>query len=280
MNEQELSDIVLNEIKDKHITPKPRWEFLLKDSAVWITGTASFIVGGIAVSVMIHLLTSDDFAIAVANGRSPGAVFLGSIPYFWILFFIGFLIIARYNLKHTKRGYRYTLPVFAVAGVLISGVLGIVFYNMGIGPDVESELAEHVPAYMYYGHPRAMLWSHPEQGMIAGTILEVEDDTSFQLRDFDSIVWKIEPASTTTDWPDMTPGMHVRIIGQESDRQDFRAVKILPWRPDSPTFFHVIPPRPMPRNVQRRPLQRNIDQQNIFFDRQANPQQNAQMMNN
>jgi hypothetical protein len=267
MTDHELSTAVLHEIKDKHIVPKPRWEFLLKDSAVWIAGIASFIVGGISISVMIHLLASDDFAIAVESGFDPAAIYLASIPYFWILFFIAFLSIARYNLKHTKRGYRYTLPVFAIASLVVSGVLGVVFYAVGIGPDVESELVEHIPAYIDYGHPRAMLWSHPEQGMIAGTVLEVNDDRSFQMQDFRSVVWTVEPATSSDAWPETAPGMHVRLIGQIRADHGFRAIKILPWRPDSPTFFHVIPPKPMPKNSGRNlPPPPNGMQQNIFSD--------------
>ncbi|MFA5129573.1 MAG: hypothetical protein WC477_01490 [Patescibacteria group bacterium] len=245
-HEQAFSDAVLLKIKDEHITPKPRWEFLLKDSAIWIAGGASLLVGGLAVSVIINLLTSEDFAIAVARGANPLAMFFASIPYFWILFFVAFLFITRYNLIYTKRGYAYTLPVFAVASIAISGVLGVIFYGIGIGPDIESELTERIPAYVQIAHPRAILWSHPERGMIAGVVVGVDDDHDFILQDFRSTMWTVEADASNT-LPVTVPGMRVRCLGDVVGPNEFRAMQILPWKPPAPSFFRYQIPQPRPR---------------------------------
>jgi len=239
MTDSNLSRNVLDEIKKKHITPKPRWEFLLKDSAVWTAGIACLIIGGLATSVIIYMLRNDDLDALSEAGEGTVDVILIALPYFWILTLAAFILIAHYNFKHTKGGYRYRIPTVAVAVVFISAVLGVFFYDIGAGRAIDLVLSDKVPTYQRFLHPRARMWSRPEKGIIAGTVVEITDSLSFRMRDLrdkDWIVLTRRPVPMPP--PLLQQGMKVRCLGRPVEANAFEADLILPWEsPLKPIFF-------------------------------------------
>ena len=52
---------VLKEIKAKNIKPKAKWRFLLKKSVVWFSFGLCALIGGLAMSVIIFMLVSNDW---------------------------------------------------------------------------------------------------------------------------------------------------------------------------------------------------------------------------
>ena len=86
MLNHDISRDVLKTIEEKHIKPKPRWTFLLKDYAIWILGAFSLIVGSLAFSVIIYMLKNNDWEVyRHLSGSLPGFVVI-TMPYFWLIF--------------------------------------------------------------------------------------------------------------------------------------------------------------------------------------------------
>jgi hypothetical protein len=229
MTEHDLSKHVLEKIKEEHIVPKPRWEFLLKDSAVWTAGVASLIIGGLAVSIIIYLTRNDDWDILREAGTSFTDALLIALPYFWIAAVAAFILVAHYNFKHTKEGYRYRIPFIVIGSVLVSVLLGVIFYDIGAGRAVDNALTKTVPPYRTFAHPRAMMWSRPEHGMIAGTIIDATNPLSFRLRDFRERTWtvRVEPPPPMI----VRQGVQIRCLGRQIEPDTFEAVRIMPWEP-------------------------------------------------
>ena len=82
---KDLSQKVLEEIKDKKIEPKAKWQFLLKDSFVWILFGLSIFVGALATAAAIFNIKFSDWDI---YDRAPGGRFsfvMEVLPYFWVI---------------------------------------------------------------------------------------------------------------------------------------------------------------------------------------------------
>ena len=142
-----FSKNILNIIKKKDIKLKPRWQFLLKDYVIWSVGAIALIIGGLAFSVIIYLLRYDDWSI---YGQITGSIWefiLLTLPYFWLLILAVFILVTYYNIKHTKKGYRYSLPMIVIISIVASMVLGVLFSHAGIGRAIDDVLGEKAPLY-------------------------------------------------------------------------------------------------------------------------------------
>lgn len=243
MSNLPLSEEILRTINEKHISPKPKWEFLMKEWAVWTAGIISIIIGGIAIGLMITFIRTDDWNILKQADNAGIGLFLILFPYFWIFVFIGFLVLARYYLKHTKKGYRLTIPVFAGVSIILSIILGICFYDAGIGQIIDASLTGRPGRYLEFIHPRAGVWSRPSQGMLGGIVVKVPDEQTVILNDFSNQSWVVHVANNQFNVRNIPIHARVRCLGTQTGRNEFTAEQILPWG-SRRTILIPLPPPP------------------------------------
>lgn len=255
MTDRDLSRDILQKIREDNVTPKPRWEFLLKNSAIWTAGITSLIIGGFATSIIIYGLRNDDFDALTETGDSALETILIALPYFWLLLLAIFIFIAHYNYKHTKRGYRNKLSTVLIASVLISVALGIIFYDLGAGKAIDRLLSENAPPYAQYVHPRVQIWIQPEKGRLAGFVIERKDEQTFIIHDFQKHDWTV-----TTKQPiphELIPvrvlpkPLKVRCLGKKIDDETFDAHRIMPWIPQQKPILKFL------KFMHERKVQRN-----------------------
>ena len=227
----ELSENILEEIKEKHIIPKPRWEFLLRDYVIWGMFAVLVIFGSIAFSVLVFMITDHDWDIYKNLGKSFWEFLLMSLPYFWIVLILAFSVFAWYDLKKTKSGYRYTFTKIGLANIGLSILLGTVFFYSGMGMKIENAFADNIPFYRAMHPARGIsIWENPEKGLLAGEITGFIDDQGFNLRDLKNQDWIINALNSV--WPGgvkSSEGMIIRIIGQQTGESTFQASEVRPW---------------------------------------------------
>lgn len=229
---------MLDKIKKEHITPKPRWEFLLKDSAIWTAGIVALLVGGAAMAIIIHTFRNDDIDVLAEVGDGGLGTILILMPYFWIVTLAVFIMIAHYNFKHTKSGYRYRIPTIVIAAVIISVILGVFLYDAGAGRAIDRALTDRLPAYgKFMIHPRMRMWSRPDHNTIAGTVIEITNTSSFLMRDFRDHDWVVRAPDMFPFPPFMTKGSQIRCLCKPTGPDALEAVRILPWDPQSPPIL-------------------------------------------
>lgn len=243
MTNPSFSEELLRTINEKHISPKPKWEFLMKDWAIWTAGAISILIGGLAIGIIITLVRTDDVTVLQETNRLGTNLFLVLFPYFWILILIGFLVLAGFYLKHTKRGYRLTLPMYAAISVSLSIVLGICFYDAGFGQMIDSLLTNKPGRLLEFVHPRAVLWDRPMSGMLGGIVLAAQDERTFVLRDFSNQVWLVRVTDPRFDTNRMPPHARVRCLGSQTGDMEFTADRVMPWG-SRKTILIPLPPPP------------------------------------
>lgn len=233
METKDISRKVLSAIEEKHISPTPKWQFLLKAFLLWLSGAFSLLVGAAGFSVIIHLLRFNDWDAYRHINKNILSFTLLTLPYFWILFLALFIFIVDYNFKHTKRGYKYRLPIVAGGSIFLSMFLGTALYAAGVGRVIDFTLSDRLPFYNQFGNRRPMIWSEPENGRLAGMVSEIKTKEEFSLVDFQGQTWLvIAKDASVAPMISIEPDVMLRIIGGltdgVSDNPVFQAKIILP----------------------------------------------------
>jgi hypothetical protein len=231
---KKLCDRVLDKIKEEKISPRPRWIFFLRDCVIWSAFAISVIVGSLAFCVILTVALNNDWDIYEYLGRTPLQHIVFSLPYFWIVILFLFFALAYFNYKHTKKGYQY--HAFTVLGlsVLSSIVFGSILSASGAGIKIDRYLDKNFSNFETINccQVHQDVWSHPEKGLLGGTIKEIVDLKDFRLEDYSGFVWVVREDESTIEFDPVkiVPGEEVKIIGKEDQENVFWAKEVRPWQ--------------------------------------------------
>lgn len=227
---KEISKKALERIKKEKIEPTPKWKFLLKDYITWFSFVLSIIIGSFGFAMVLFMLLNHDWDIYRYLNRTFIEHLLVSLPYLWILFLLFFIFLADYNLKHTKRGYRYKTYLVLLASIIISLIMGSLLYYFGIGTKINDIFAHNFPYYRRVFYPREEIWNNPEKGLLAGIITNVKSENEFSLKDFKEKIWQIEAKDAYLKKAIIIrEGEKIKIIGELKSINIFIAKEIRPW---------------------------------------------------
>ena len=181
MNEQ-LSNKILERIDDDQIVPLPRWRFIFLRISFWLLAIVSLIVGSLAIGAMLFLFIDyhQHGLFAVPRDMSD---FLLMTPFIWIIVFVLFIAVARISIKHTKKGYRYSLRKIVLVSILLSLIFGFILNFAGVGKTTH-DFFNKVPMYNFFTHNSRNVWDRPVAGRLAGVILSVQGKNNFSIKDF------------------------------------------------------------------------------------------------
>lgn len=242
MNEKNISKNILEAIKSVGIKPKPKWQFLIKDWVIWIFFAITIFIGSLATSIIIYMVKNNDWDL---YGRLGYLFFFRTLPYFWIIILVIFVFLAYYNFKHTKGGYRHKFYIILLAAIIISFLLGTLFYFSGFGRKIETRMQKSLPLYhkMFIKrmseHRRQELLQ-PDKGILAGTVIIDDRIDNFELEDFSGKVWTVLFSEALIHGlRQIELGAELMIVGQKIDESTFRAERIRPWF--SPDMMHYRP---------------------------------------
>ena len=227
---EKITKKVLEKIKKEEIKPEAKWKFLLKNYFVWGLFAISIIVGALAVAVIIFGIKISDWDMYDRLAGGPVKFLIMTLSYFWLLIFVVFVSVAYYNLKHTKKGYKYNIFTIVAVSLLSTILLGGFAYTVGFGEKLENSLVQKAPFYNGMEHKREMMWNQHERGVLAGKILELREG-ELDLEDIEKIRWRVFTGSA-----EMMPtvvledGKMIGIFGKKIDDNTFEAHKIMPFK--------------------------------------------------
>lgn len=228
---ENIANKIFKKIKQAHIKPKPRWQFLLRSAIIWGTVVILIIIASIASSAIFFDLQNTDWMIRRRLGWSWGRFIFMNLPYFWIVLLMLFGAVAYYSFKQTKSGYKYTMPIVLLLIIFLSiGTGWLAHHSFRGGRWIEQRANRHMPFFQRMTSHRQTMWLRPDKGLIAGTIISDVMDNKFELQSLRGEIWTIKVNSTTT-LPDLQPQKNdkVKIIGERIDGQNFSAQEIKPF---------------------------------------------------
>lgn len=251
-DEKNFDQEILKKIKEEKIVPKPKWQFLLKEYTVWGFGMLSLLIGGLAFSVIIFMFSYNDWGVYHQIDRSFGEFLLLTLPYFWVVILALFIMVLNYNIRHTKKGYRFSLPVITVATIFLSIVLGIVFYILGMGKAIDDVLGARMPFYEKVVNRQIDFWSQPENGRLAGMVTEVIDG-GLVLYDLERNKWSVDSSEAIIiPMAEIVINRPIRMTGVIIEDSNFQADKIFTAEGPGRKFFESRRPLNMPGQINKK----------------------------
>jgi len=270
MSVENLYQKVLTSIKDKELKPKARSYFLLKNYLIWTGGILALLISAAAFSVMIYLFKYNDLALRQQINKNYLEILFVTLPYFWILFLIFFIFIIYYNIKHTKKGYRYPLWLVALVSFLGSIFLGFGFSFAKLGEKIDQKFLKSVPLYAELINPQLEFWSHPEEGRLVGLSYSEVADNQFQLVDKDNQGWIVTLEDDVSNEELLEVNQPIRVFGKQISESEFLAEAILPLMPGRGFFerYHQASGTPvMPHGLfleDHRPIRNGMHRRNFI----------------
>lgn len=220
---------IIERIKEEKLEPTPKWMFISGNVLIWSAFALTILFGAMAFSVILFAIQQTDFNIISHLSHSRLELLLGILPFIWLILVIIFLILAMLSLRYSRRGYKFSLFKLVSLSLLISVALGTLFFLAGGSGRLEKIFDINVLTYESIEERKIQIWSNPDQGFLAGTILE-EGTEVMRLRDFAHEEWQV----TLTDAfiapiVMLEPGEVIKIIGQKTGPNNFKAEEIRPW---------------------------------------------------
>lgn len=230
-----LAKRILATIQEKHVRPRPRWEFLFKNYFFWTLGALAVVLGALAFSAALFEIENTGWRYFAATHGSFISFFFAAAPFLWVAVLALFILLGYATIRHTRTGYRYPLSLIALGAVLTSITLGTSLYAAGFGGSVEEALGDHPPFYRPVLETEHSWWVAPTKGLLGGVVISVASDTaSFTLQDFSGREWIVD--SSDVRGPDLAAllrGGVVRVAGvpiTSNSTTLFHACFVFPWR--------------------------------------------------
>ena len=240
---------ILKKIKKSKLKPKAKWIFALQNIIAWSLGILSLMISSVTVSVIINIINNNDYPLFKMMHPSPFNIIIQTLPYFWIIGTIIFIIVFRYTLKQTKDGYKIEIYKIIIISIILNIILGTFFYIIGVGNNIDNSFSRRSPFYNQIMKPRDMMWLQENQGMITGQIISLTDQNNFKLEDLNKKIWNIIVSKDKMSKPKferippppriiLKLNSKIRALGEKINENTFQAFIIKP-APHNP--YHNFP---------------------------------------
>ncbi len=237
-----LAHKVLDQIAEQGIAPRPRWQYVMRNVSFWVFWIVSIILGACLTAALIFAFANAGWEYRELTHESLFSFAFQVAPVLWIAMTFGALLLAYEIFRHTKVGYRTPLRIVLGFSLLIMLLGGGLLYFVGVGRFVEEDLGQHIPQYRPAMMRQRQQWSHPDQGLLGGEVLEVgKDFSTFKIRAFDGNVFVM----SGVDLGDVSREVlvrypTVRVVGifsgpqLSNDQPFFRPCYVFPWEHRGP----------------------------------------------
>lgn len=234
--ESNLQKSILNTIESENVCPRSRLFFVCKETLVWILWGLSVVIGAVAVAVCFFVMLHQQYALYEATHENFLTFIVGALPYIWFAIFAVMAIFAVKNLRHTKRGYKYSVLTVLMSSLILSLVTGTALQLFGFGYLVDQYLGEELEMYMSQEKLEMELWQAPDDGRLIGQLTQMEGETELiSFTDSYDEMWSVN----ITELSAMDLGLLktenlVRMVGTTSSTtaNQFHACGVFPWMLD------------------------------------------------
>lgn len=226
-------DRALDQIRGEHITPRPRWEFMVENIFKWILSVLSGIIGALFLVFMFNVLGGTDWDLRMKMKLGIWKLVLLILPPVWVIFLIVSVVLAYLLFRSTRYGYRYsgTSASLIVLGVI--AVVGVVSFFLKADKLIGNRMPNIIPGYGQAALIQEQLWSHPENGLLGGEIVRYEKNNNMlMVRDSQGAVWAVtlnQNIKIPKPIQRVMVDKRVKIVGEKTGELQFQARELRPW---------------------------------------------------
>lgn len=201
---------------------------------MWMLWLMSVVIGALAVAVSLFVVTHNQYALYEATHENFFTFMVDTLPYIWMLVFALTAYVAIINLRHTKRGYNYSLTVIILGGVILSFAGGSALQLFGLGYTVDDILGQNMEMYMSQDKAEQKMWQMPKDGRLVGVqvLSTLAPTTTVVFEDVEGRLWNMEVDELRPrDIELLASGKTVRLMGEcvDKDLNIFHACGVFPW---------------------------------------------------
>jgi hypothetical protein len=226
----ELERKILARLTQQKLAPTPAYVFLTKRSVFWALAILSVLLGAVASAILLFII-SDYLATGwrVLDNIQFNEV-LVSIPAVWVLVMAALTVSATVALRHTRRGYRFTLQKLAMWVVITSIALGTLLHFVHAGQLMHDQLFQRFAIYRAWTYVPFAEWSRPDQGFLGGTVIKQPDAEHVLLQDFQQQLWTVDVSTAVNevDEPLIEEG-DIAVEGTRTGSNTFTATRVKPF---------------------------------------------------
>ncbi len=224
---------VLERIQLEAITPTPRWQFFLGEGVLWLIWLGTVVFGSAALSVTTYVAMSATYALYEATHENFVTFLIQSMPYVWLILFSIMAYLTVYEIKKTKRGYRYGTLVILGSSLICTVIGSVIFHAMGLGYAVDRTLGQQISMYMSMEKMERKMWQMPKEGRLVGQIHTPESGIEIAVINFKDnagALWRISDGEMTKkEQVLLRSGATVRLLGTTTSDFSFHVCGVFPW---------------------------------------------------
>lgn len=159
---------VMSRIEGGEVCPRSKTFFQTRECAVWVLWLISVVVGALAVAVTFFVLNHRQYALYKATHDNFFAFMVEVLPFLWIVVFGLMVFVGVYELRRTKRGYRYPLWQIFGSSLLLSLAGGAALQLFGFGYSADHILGQYMTMYNSQEKIEQKMWQAPDEGRLLG----------------------------------------------------------------------------------------------------------------
>ncbi len=163
-----LADSVLERLEREGITPRSRFYWMTQEYGLWGAWVVSVILGSFALAVASFSSLYVGYSLYEATHDTFLTFLLDTLPYLWFAAFAVMLLSAYFNLRYTKKGYRYSFLWVAGSSFGFSVAGGILLHFLGAGYYLDHYLGRSLDTYHSRAELETMVWQNPPAGRLVG----------------------------------------------------------------------------------------------------------------
>lgn len=235
-DKSDLKSSILGQIEKEEVKPTAKWVFSSAEYAVWAMWILTVVLGALSVAVTLYVLSHQRFALYELTHRDFATFVVDVLPVLWLSIFVVMVVFAVFNIRHTKRGYRYPLWMIVGSSLVASLALGAFLHLAGAGFSLDKKMGAWSRGYASQEKLELKWWQNPEEGRLVGTAMYVREGESTAIRfiDVGGKAWQFEADELHDGEKDLlNRGVQVRVFGITTSGTDvFHACGAMPWVQD------------------------------------------------
>jgi hypothetical protein len=230
---------VMSRIECGEVCPRSKRFFQTRECAVWFLWAVSVVIGALAVAVTFFVFTHRQYALYEATHENFFTFMVEVLPLLWIVVFGVMVLVAVYNMRHTKRGYKYPLWQIFSSSMVLSLAGGAALHLFGLGYSTDHMLGQKMDMYNSQEKIEQKMWQNPKEGRLLGHFEGPlpPPSTLVVFKDVAGVQWQVN----VNELSDSEKGFmerqeNVRLLGNVTDDnlKVFYSCGAFPWTFDKP----------------------------------------------
>ncbi len=229
-----VASSVLERIQAENLAPRPRYTFVVRECALWLLWGLTVLLGAAALAVMLYVGMNATYALYEVTHRNFVTFVFTVLPYVWLVLLALMAYFSVYELRHTKRGYKYSALQLVGSSFCLSLVGGMLFHSAGFGYFLDQTLGKQIAHYMSMEKMELKMWQMPASGRLVGMVVPrpevMSRDAVLQFEDKDGMNWKLSSTELTPyEMELLSTKSRVRLLGTSTAPEVFHICAVFPW---------------------------------------------------